>query len=771
MFATSPSDPSAANVHSFNDGLDFLNALSPIPDDQGQCFDPIPPITDSKPDPDPSAAAIAEPEKAINLSTSNVVVMANMRCHLVLKDIARRGIDVEYKAAKNHVIMRLRRPYIVATIWSSGKIWCTGASSISKAKKGARRIARRLVKMGYACRFSNYRILNVMAKCRLPFRVRLDSLSKTRPRQMSYEPELTPGLTFKIPETPSLSLTLFSTGRLVIMGSSLEDITNAVEELVSLACLHQSDEAPSDSSDDECASACSGDKNSQRRQYYRRRRGRSRRMSAFTEMAAQEIPELADVFFEELEAEELEEQEALSVVGLSEEGNKRAGSEEKTGVSQNVAAVAPEPTPPTPRDLDNVRSGPKKLPRIITYDQQLQQESSCVSTTPQATQFIYATTPGSNQVVRYIAAPGSQIANSTFTQQQPQQTKIVCGVQPQPTTNVVRIVSPMQVTNQSQQPQRFIINRLPAGTTILNPNTTFLMTSGNQLILNGQPTQIFRTIAPSNTVTVNTNPSTSTSVNNPDLSPNSGSQTSCRQLMETAFANMKLEKQMDNETFYGYVHAVSGPVVIAAQMSGSAMYELVRVGHDNLVGEIIRLEGDTATIQVYEDTSGVTVGDPVLKTGKPLSVELGPGILGSIFDGIQRPLQAIRDFTQSIYIPKGIDAPCLDRKKAWEFTPNPAIRPGMHITGGDIYGSVVENSLIEHRLMLPPKAMGTVKWIAPAGSYTILDKVLETDYEGNITEHSMLQIWPVRQPRPVADKLPANFPLFTGQRVLDTLFP
>ncbi|VUZ41594.1 unnamed protein product [Hymenolepis diminuta] len=241
--------------------------------------------------------------------------------------------------------------------------------------------------------------------------------------------------------------------------------------------------------------------------------------------------------------------------------------------------------------------------------------------------------------------------------------------------------------------------------------------------------------------------------------------------METAFANMKLERQMDKEAFYGYVHAVSGPVVIASQMAGSAMYELVRVGHDNLVGEIIRLEGDTATIQVYEDTSGVTVGDPVLRTGKPLSVELGPGIMGSIFDGIQRPLQDIRDLTNSIYIPKGIDAPCLDRKKVWEFTPNPAIRPGMHITGGDIYGSVVENTLVDHRLMLPPRAMGTVKWIAPAGSYTILDKILETEYEGKTSEHSMLQIWPVRQPRPVADKLSANSPLLTGQRVLDTLFP
>merc|ERR1711976_593361 len=120
---------------------------------------------------------------------------------------------------------------------------------------------------------------------------------------------------------------------------------------------------------------------------------------------------------------------------------------------------------------------------------------------------------------------------------------------------------------------------------------------------------------------------------------------------------------------FGYVHAVSGPVVTAEKMSGSAMYELVRVGYDELVGEIIRLEGDLATIQVYEETSGVTVGDPVLRTGKPLSVELGPGIMGSIFDGIQRPLKDINELTQSIYTPKGVNTPSLDRTAKWDFEP------------------------------------------------------------------------------------------------------
>ncbi|CAI8030830.1 V-type proton ATPase catalytic subunit A, partial [Geodia barretti] len=125
----------------------------------------------------------------------------------------------------------------------------------------------------------------------------------------------------------------------------------------------------------------------------------------------------------------------------------------------------------------------------------------------------------------------------------------------------------------------------------------------------------------------------------------------------------------EKESLYGYVFGVSGPVVIAQQMSGAAMYELVRVGHGELVGEIIRLEEDMATIQVYEETSGVTVGDPVLRTGKPLSVELGPGIMDNIFDGIQRPLKDICDLTESIYIPRGINVTSLPREKNWSFQP------------------------------------------------------------------------------------------------------
>lgn len=230
-------------------------------------------------------------------------------------------------------------------------------------------------------------------------------------------------------------------------------------------------------------------------------------------------------------------------------------------------------------------------------------------------------------------------------------------------------------------------------------------------------------------------------------------------------------KDVEKEGMLGKVFGVSGPVVIAQHMSGSAMFELVRVGRSELVGEIIRLDGDRATIQVYEDTSGVTVGDPVLRTGKPLSVELGPGILGNIYDGIQRPLRDIKELTDSIYIPRGVNAAALDRKARWEFVPWKGLQVGSHITGGDIYGTVVENSLLQQRLMLPPKSHGRVSYLAEPGDYDVTDIVLEVDFDGKTSKYSMMQVWPVRQPRPVSEKLPANYPLLTGQRVLDALFP
>lgn len=230
-------------------------------------------------------------------------------------------------------------------------------------------------------------------------------------------------------------------------------------------------------------------------------------------------------------------------------------------------------------------------------------------------------------------------------------------------------------------------------------------------------------------------------------------------------------EDVEVESDYGVIYSVSGPVVVADKMAGAAMSELVRVGNHQLVGEIIRLEGDTATIQVYEETSGLSVGDPVLRTRKPLSVELGPGIMGSIFDGIQRPLEHIANVAQSIYIPRGINTPALDKKKEWEFEPL-NFRVGDHITGGDIFGKVFENTLISnHWIMLPPREMGTVVSIAPRGNYTLDQKVLTIEFMGQQKSFTLMQYWPVRQPRPVLEKLQCDFPLMTGQRVLDALFP
>ncbi|KAL4904430.1 hypothetical protein BDW74DRAFT_168450 [Aspergillus multicolor] len=221
----------------------------------------------------------------------------------------------------------------------------------------------------------------------------------------------------------------------------------------------------------------------------------------------------------------------------------------------------------------------------------------------------------------------------------------------------------------------------------------------------------------------------------------------------------------------GAVFSVSGPVVVAENMIGCAMYELCRVGHDQLVGEVIRIDADKATIQVYEETAGLTVGDPVMRTGKPLSVELGPGLMETIYDGIQRPLKAISDESGGIYIPRGIKVNALDRKKKWDFKPG-KYKVGDHITGGDIWGTVFENSLLnDHKILLPPRARGTITRIAEAGSYTVEEQLLEIEFNGVKTTHGMMHTWPVRVPRPVNEKQSADSPFIVGQRVLDSLFP
>lgn len=221
-----------------------------------------------------------------------------------------------------------------------------------------------------------------------------------------------------------------------------------------------------------------------------------------------------------------------------------------------------------------------------------------------------------------------------------------------------------------------------------------------------------------------------------------------------------------------YVRKVSGPVVVADRMQGSAMYELVRVGPDSLIGEIIRLEGDSATIQVYEETAGLTVGDLVQRTKKPLCVELGPGILGNIFDGIQRPLKDIAHQSGDVFIPRGVAVPALDPSKTWDFVPTKGgLVVGSRAAAGDIYATVQENSMMEHRVMLPPGARGVVTYLAPEGGYTIDEEVIELEFQGVKKRYTMKQLWPVRSPRPVAQKMLANTPLLTGQRVLDALFP
>lgn len=168
--------------------------------------------------------------------------------------------------------------------------------------------------------------------------------------------------------------------------------------------------------------------------------------------------------------------------------------------------------------------------------------------------------------------------------------------------------------------------------------------------------------------------------------------------------------------------------------------------------------------------AGVTVGDPVIRTGKPLSVELGPGLMETIYDGIQRPLAEIAKASNSIYIPRGIAVPALNREKSWDF--KPLMKVGDHITGGDIWGTVYENSLLDdHKIILQPRARGTITRIAEKGSYKVDEKILEIEFDGKKTEHSMMHTWPVRVPRPTTEKLASDKPFIVGQRVLDALFP
>jgi len=217
----------------------------------------------------------------------------------------------------------------------------------------------------------------------------------------------------------------------------------------------------------------------------------------------------------------------------------------------------------------------------------------------------------------------------------------------------------------------------------------------------------------------------------------------------------------------GRIIKIAGPVIIAEGMRGSQMYEMVKVGEDKLIGEIIELEGDTATIQVYEETAGIKPGETVERTGGPLSVELGPGILGSIFDGIQRPLEDIKALTGD-YIERGVDVPSLPKDKKWTF--KPVAQEGQMVKGGDIIGEVEETSSITHRIMIPPNVEGKLTRIVPQGEYTVLDDIAEVETDKGTVKVQMLQKWPVRKGRPYKKKLDPDVPLITGQRAQDTFF-
>ncbi len=213
---------------------------------------------------------------------------------------------------------------------------------------------------------------------------------------------------------------------------------------------------------------------------------------------------------------------------------------------------------------------------------------------------------------------------------------------------------------------------------------------------------------------------------------------------------------------------IAGPVVVAKGMKGSQMYEVVKVGKEKLIGEIIELDGDKATIQVYEETTGIAPGEEVSGTGMPLSVELGPGILKMIYDGIQRPLEIVKSKT-GIYISRGIDIPPLDRNKKWHFVP--LAKKGSKVTGGDILGEVQETGVIKQKIMVPPNIDGEIVKLVGEGNYTIEEVIAVLKAKEGEKELSMLQKWPVRKGRPYKEKLDPSLPLVTGQRVVDTFFP
>ncbi len=224
-----------------------------------------------------------------------------------------------------------------------------------------------------------------------------------------------------------------------------------------------------------------------------------------------------------------------------------------------------------------------------------------------------------------------------------------------------------------------------------------------------------------------------------------------------------------NERIIGQVRRVNGPVIEASGITDAMMLELVRVGEVRLVGEVIKLAGESAIIQVYEDTTGLAPGDNIYGSGMPLSVELGPGLIGTIYDGIQRPLEDLLEISGE-FIERGIQSPSLNREKKWHFVPE-SLAVQSPVTPGMILGRVQETESVEHRILVPPDTEGRLLSLTAEGDYTIEEPVGLVDTNQGRKELYMMHRWPIRVLRPVKERLPLNIPLITGQRVIDTLFP
>lgn len=218
----------------------------------------------------------------------------------------------------------------------------------------------------------------------------------------------------------------------------------------------------------------------------------------------------------------------------------------------------------------------------------------------------------------------------------------------------------------------------------------------------------------------------------------------------------------------GTIVKVSGPLVVAKDMDNANIFDVVKVGEKGLIGEIIEMRGDKASIQVYEETSGIGPGDPVITTGEPLSIELGPGLIEAMFDGIQRPLNALQEAANSHFLKKGVAVKSLNRTKVWEF--NATAKVGDEVEAGDIIGTVQETAVVLHKIMVPYGVKGKIKEIK-SGNFTIVETVCIVETEKGDKELTLMQKWPARKGRPYASKLKPIEPMVTGQRVVDTFFP